>query len=60
MKKWVLRDDLFIDVLMLGVPIAQSFRKCAFSMSLCYLLCILLSSPSVAVAAGNWSLDGCL
>jgi len=32
-KKWVLGDDLFIDVLMLDVPIAQSFRKCAPSMS---------------------------
>lgn len=50
MRKWLLRDDLFIDVLVLGILIAQSFRKCAFSMSLCYLLHVPLSSPSVAVA----------
>lgn len=60
MKKGVLRDDLFIDVLIRGVLIAQSFRKHAFPMSVCYLLHILLSLPSVAVADESWSLDGCL
>lgn len=54
-KEKGIRDDLFRDVLMLGIPVV--FRKCAFSF-LCVILSLSLLSPSVAVSNKSWCLDG--
>lgn len=50
MKKWVLRDDVFQMCSCLVSPLHSPSENVLFSMSMCYLFYIPLSSPSVAVA----------